>query len=543
MVGFLVFHKGLYNTNKVDTSGQRWVATRTTLSTIELLVLIAVAIVLDLGLIVLGRLSWKPDEANPQVRVFGVYSPFLTWLKYRRLSGTRQPWPWKNLRVRLRLMAAAGPDRAAEVFSRSTIKPITLLIDLGFLLGLALLFGRHLLDLDPNHVLTGNEWDVFAAQDIVLRNALFRHGVFPLWNPYLNYGAPFLGDPFLHTFNLVIGLPVLAWGEVNGMKIALLLSFFIAGAGQYFLGYYLGLSRPARLWAAALFTINGQFAVRFLQGHYNFQPTAAWIPWIFLAALACFKSRRKWPVIVGAAALALMWLSGNPYYVVYTAFALIPIVIIAASRLNLRRFSWRIEQAGLLRFAGMIMLGVLLSGVALLPQLEMSPRLIKVTDPGLAGSQPPHLAIINYLADDVAFADSALLGKLPVREEYYNYIGATPFILMLFVPLAFRSGRRRDLLCLVGALLVMFLWVDAKDSIIDQLYILFPSFANFRYPSRALILGDSLIPLLGAYGLDALLRLIRQAKRRWYLVGRLKWRSTPDEPIRRSVRGAYPWTG
>jgi len=60
----------------------------------------------------------------------------------------------------------------------------------------------------------------------------------------------------------------------------------------------------------------------------------------------------------------------------------------------------------------------MLSAITLLPQMEVSSRLLKGAEFGLNGSQPLHRAIINYLADDMKFAESDSLGKLPIDEEY-----------------------------------------------------------------------------------------------------------------------------
>ena len=489
------------------------------------LALILVLIVVNAVLIGVYRLIWEPDASSPQVRVLGRYSALLTWLKYRRLPGMKR-----------RSAEALLPARLPAQVESLTLARLAIPLDLGLILVVAVLFGRGVLNLNADRVLTGSEWDVFAAQDIVL----LRSGQFPLWNPYLNGGAPFLADPFFHVFNPVIGLPVLAWGEVNGMKIALLLSFFVAGAGQYLLGYHLGLSRPARLWASALFVMNGQFAARFWQGHYNFLPTAAWIPWVILSALMCFKSRRKWPVIVGAVAIALMWLSGNPYYPVYVAAALLAIVVMAAVQFDAALSVFQMDRIGLIRVAAMGLLGLLLAAVAFLPQLELTPRLSKINEPGLEGSQPLHRAVINFLADDRQFADSEMLGKLPIEEEYYAYIGAMPFIFMLCLPLALRPGRRRDVLALIGVLLVMFVWADAKNSIVGVLYDRLPALVNFRYPSRVLILGVCVIPLLGAYGLDELIRRVRDISRDVRLAGMIKDLPAGDGAARTVIVGGVP---
>jgi hypothetical protein len=455
-------------------------------------------VLLIAGLVYFSRKVWQVDETAEQVRVLGIYSPILTWLKYRRLP--------KASRMKFEV------HHSKEVSPRTGHPFIVYLIDLGLILILALLFGRALLDLNPNHVLNGSEWDVFASRDIVFLNSLSQTGHFPLWNPFLNGGAPFFGDFFIHVFNPFMELPVLILGAVNGMKIALLLAFLISGIGMYFLGYHLGLNRPARLWAAAIFMLNGQFAVRFTQGHYNFLPGAAWMPFIFLSALMCFKTTRKWPVIVGAVTWALLWFSGNDYYPLYVGTALVPLVLISMVEFDSENRHYSLNLKGLARVGAMLGLGILLSGIVLLPQLELSGRFDKAVDRDLTGSQPAYRAVINFLSDDLRFADSDLLGKIPVDEETYVYIGIAPFVAMAFVPLAFRKGRRRDILALLAVVWVMFEWLNTKNSLIGLAYSKFDFLYGFRYPSRALILGTILFPFLSAYGLDEIIHRLQGLK-------------------------------
>lgn len=487
----------------------------------------------------LGRRVSSDKRSADDVYFGGRYSPFLTEIKktttalsriltFDNIKTALLQFPLKAYQYfgRFTTMIKQLPQRLqsalAYLFLADTdvevsaypVKPLTLktiLVDLGALLIVVLAFGWAMVDLTEKRTLTGTEWDLFATQDMILRNSILNYRTFPIWNPYINGGFPYVADPFLHIFNPFFTIPVLVLGEVGGTKMALLLAFLIAGIGQYLLGYYLGLGRFARLWSAAVFMMNGQFVARFLQGHYNFQPTASWIPLVFLSAVMCFKSNHRWPVLVGSAAAALMWLSGNPYYPLYVASALLPVAAISAINIDINQPSFRINWRGVMRLAVMATLALALSSLSLLPQLEMTPRLAKPIEPGLKGSQPPHAALINFLADDVRFADSDLLGKIPIDEEYYIYIGLTPFIFMMFAPLAFRKGRRRELLALTSAVVVMFLWADSKNTFIADLYQQFPYLENFRYPSRALILGATLFPLIGAYGLDEIIKRIQSS--------------------------------
>jgi hypothetical protein len=85
-------------------------------------VIVAVlAVVISLGIILAARVNFQVDQAMPYVKVLGMYSPFLTWLKYRRLPRL------KRLNVRDELgrlkTAAASAFRANFVLPRPETRP------------------------------------------------------------------------------------------------------------------------------------------------------------------------------------------------------------------------------------------------------------------------------------------------------------------------------------------------------------------------------------------------------------------------------------
>ena len=101
------------------------------------------------------------------------------------------------------------------------------------------------LDLRSLTNLPGNEADIFQALDWTLVNSLRKYHVFPLWNPYIMSGIPFVGDPMLHVYNPVVTLPVLLFGVRAGFKLALYFSFLTGAFGMWRLGVVLGM-RAAR---------------------------------------------------------------------------------------------------------------------------------------------------------------------------------------------------------------------------------------------------------------------------------------------------------
>jgi hypothetical protein len=188
-----------------------------------------------------------------------------------------------------------------------------------------LLYCGSVLDLRAPTRLPGNESEVFQALDWVLVNSL-RQGDFPLWNPYLQTGLPYIADPMLHVYNPVVTLPVLLLGVRAGFKLGVFLSFLIAALGMWELGRQLGLGRAARVWTALMYTFAGQPVGRFFQGQYLFVLGFAWIPWIVAFLLQARSAgedarRRRRAMTLAALSVALLFFSGNAYYQFYMLLA------------------------------------------------------------------------------------------------------------------------------------------------------------------------------------------------------------------------------
>ena len=126
--------------------------------------------------------------------------------------------------------------------------------------------------------------------------ACVSYGKFPLWNPYIQTGIPFVADPMLHVYNPVVTLPVLLFGVRAGFKLGIYFSFLIGALGMWKLADTLGLGRAARLWTALMFAFAGQPAARFFQGQYLFVLGFAYIPWIVASLLKWRASSGPGPI-------------------------------------------------------------------------------------------------------------------------------------------------------------------------------------------------------------------------------------------------------
>ena len=157
-----------------------------------------------------------------------------------------------------------------------------------------------------------------------LLHGYVRSGTIPLWNPHLLTGVPFLaggeaGLLYPLSLLLLLGEPDVAYAAYAAMHGSL------AGIGMYVLGRSLGFHPWAAVTAGLSWAFGGYVAT-----HGAF-PTvlavAAWLPWLLaMAEVILGKQEAKGTVsfrpipylLVGAVAIAMSAMAGNPELLLYT---------------------------------------------------------------------------------------------------------------------------------------------------------------------------------------------------------------------------------
>jgi len=515
-----------------------------TATRLALIIAAAVLAAVFLDLIVLRRVRQAllkrglGDKKNSQgVFIFGAYSPLLTWIRYRRLEGppVEAPAPPEAASSPEQQIAQTGPASSSspvvavappasspEILEASLPQPqasslslpasATLswrlaLPEIAILLVGVLLFCAGILDLRQPTRLPGNESGVFQALDWVLYNSIRIDHKFPLWNPFLRTGIPYIADPMLHVYNPVVSLPVLIFGVQAGFKLAVALSFFFGALGMWWLGATLGMGRVARLWVALMFVFAGQPVARFFQGQYLFIFGFAWIPWAMASLLRVVRTRRKRHAALVVFSLALIFFSGNAYYAFYMLFAIIILAVVMLVHRQPRRPYVRIDWSllGTLAGIGALALGVI--SVQLLPLVEFWPRLDKSLE--VAGAQTVSQVFLDYTSKDPFRPDA--YSVLPAREEYYAYIGLTPFLALALLPFAWQPRQRKPLLVFLLLGLFVLVWVDLDLTPWYDTFIRTKILLQFRHLLRILIFGSFAVLILAGLGLDALWRRLESA--------------------------------
>lgn len=365
------------------------------------------------------------------------------------------------------------------------------------------MFCSGILDFGQNTRLPGNEAEIFQTLDWTLYNTLVQQGKFPLWNPYLQTGLPYIADPMLHIYNPVNSLPVLLFGVQDGFKLGLLLSFTLAALGAWRLGAVLGMDRASRLWVALMYAFAGQPVARFFQGQYLFIFGFAWIPWVVSSLFIVARTRRKSDMALASLFLALLFFTGNVYYAFYMLFIAGLFVLVAVAQFKRQKPFLSIDFSLLGRFlvTGVLALGLI--AIQLLPLLEFWPRLNKSTE--VVGTHSIQQILRDFTSKDTYRLDA--FSQLPAREEFYAYIGFAPLLALSLLPFSMIKRARASQLFFVLVALFTLLWVNQ---------FIFPGYGSFlqnkvllqfRHLLRILIYGSFALLFLAGIAIDTLWKL------------------------------------
>lgn len=385
----------------------------------------------------------------------------------------------------------------------------SVLLEWSLLIFAVLVFCMGILDLGEQTRLPGNETETFQMLDWTLVNSLTYNRTFPIWNPYLRTGMPFVADPMSHVFNPVSTIPVLLFGVGDGFKIGVTISYLIAALGMWWLGAILGLGRMSRLWIALMYVFAGQPVARFFQGQYLFVLGFPWIP-LVVGCLFRLMDTRRWIYAASAAIfLALLFFSGNVYFTFYIIVTILIFLLVTQLRVTRKKPFILIEKksVSMVVTAGLLTIGLI--SIQFLPLIEFWPVIDKSTDP--VGSHTLQQILLDYTSKDTMRSDA--YAALPAREEFYAYIGVTPFLALLLLPLAFQvKGNRKPILIFSMIFIFAVFWISVEFMPWYQTFTEIKFLSQFRHLLRILIFGSFALIILAGMGLDSLWRLLLSHK-------------------------------
>jgi hypothetical protein len=325
-----------------------------------------------------------------------------------------------------------------------------------------------------------------------------RKGRLPLWNTQLLSGTPCLPEAQSATL-YPLNLLYLALPFETAINLHVALHVWLLGAGLFFWTRNRGLQPLSCFVAGVLVMFSGPFFLHIHAGHLNNLAAMAWAPILLLASdwIGSGKARRG--VLLGASALALQVLSGQPQYVYYTC---ISVLLYATVRL--------VHIEGRVRFlaAHALMTGsaIALAAAQLFPSFATLPETVR------SGHTPSYefAAMFSFPPENlltlIAPAFFGNMGSVPYWGRCYLwemclFVGVTGLVL------AIRGAccrGRESCVCLVMIGLLAVLALGSHTPLFPVLFRWAPLFDSLRGTSKFAFQAILFVGMLSAFGLDSL---------------------------------------
>jgi hypothetical protein len=346
------------------------------------------------------------------------------------------------------------------------------------------------------------DFGFFAYPLAHFQQQCFWRGEIPFWNPYNNYGVPFLAQwntmPLYPPALFYLALP-LAWS----LGVFSLLHLWWAGFGMFFLARRWTGNYFAAAFAGTVFAFNG-FTLNLLMWPSHIA-TFSWMPWVVLSVETAWRVGGK-KIPLAAFVGAFQMLAGGPETIFLTW--------LMVSALWLQQFIFNRDtsslprSAMLWRFPLVIALVISLTLAQLLPFLDLvthAQREIGFADLRWA---MPSRGWANFLVP-MAFGSTHTEGIFFQNGQYWTssyYLGLATLWLALLAFWAGRDGGTKSKTRLLGAVAIAGIIFALGDNtpIYPLIRRLIPSLSFITYPVKFLIVFIFAAPLLAAIALTNL---------------------------------------
>jgi hypothetical protein len=372
-------------------------------------------------------------------------------------------------------------------------------------LGYQALAGKFLAGPHSDEYIAGYAFREFGAA------TLRESGSFPLWNPYLFGGMPFVaamhGDIFYPTFLLRMLVPT----DV-AMTWTFLIHVFLAGLFTYIFLRSLGFGFAGALLGGLAYMLGGQVASLASPGHDGKLYVSALYPLALFALTRGIRDAKAWAWGLLAIVVGLAVLSPHPQLLQYMLLASAAYALFLAVR---GARSGDIPRAAAIRrlaFAlGAVVLGGLIGAIQYLPvreYVQFSPRAGGIRDYAIATSYawPLEEILEVYLPEFAGILDNYWgVNGIHLHSEY---IGAGVLLLALAAFGGVRqSARKSEIWFWTGTLVIALLWALGGDTPFYRIpYALVPGTKFFRAPETVFFVGTLAIAYLVAVGTERFLR-------------------------------------
>jgi hypothetical protein len=297
----------------------------------------------------------------------------------------------------------------------------------------------------------------------------------------------------------IVIITTLLWGVVNGMKVALVISFWFAGVAQWWIARELNLGWLPRMWSAGIAIAGGHLSGRMELGVPGVVLSTAMVSLVFAALIRLARTGARKDAILLGIMTASAIVSGQGYMQV-GLIGILPVAVLFFIGEEKRN-----TMAGWKNYLLAAGIAFLLAAPLLVPLAHFTPNIGKEIDPEFKSVQPISNFVLNLVIDDKGYYTTDLLGKWPYPYLYALYIGWFPILLAMFALYKITSEHRKFIWFMVIGAITEFLIASAI--LLKWLINIWPAVAGVRNSPQIAGLAIPLILGLSAYGLDKLLNI------------------------------------
>jgi len=339
------------------------------------------------------------------------------------------------------------------------------------------------------------DWELFCTMAAVPVKTVIHFGQFPFWNPYLGGGNILFAHPEVGICSPFFPL-LLLFGPVAGLKVQILVAYFLGFYGTYLLSRKIGLGVFSSYLVAFVYYGSSYFALHFSIGHIPFTHFC-FLPWLVLFLL---MAEQNWKYIFGCAVAVALIILGNGAAVpfLYTMFfSAMLVIMLSIEQSHLRHIR---------RFLVAVVMGVLLAAVKFVP---MYYYLSRNRWEGMPTDQVPlSLALTGLFSFDQWLFRTVGPGQYWGWHEYGAYL--SPLVLVLAIVGGIFAWRRSRPWLILAVFFFVFGLGHFSGVSLWNLMVHLPGFSSIRSPARAfqfVVLG---LAVVSGFGLDYCLNRLKE---------------------------------
>ncbi|HEV8292707.1 MAG TPA: hypothetical protein VGP94_12325, partial [Tepidisphaeraceae bacterium] len=378
-------------------------------------------------------------------------------------------------------------------------------------------------------------WTIYAVERL-------KKGQIPLWNPYTQMGAPFVGNGqsaiFYPSMLLHLSLPP-TWS----WTISAALRLFVAGLGMWMLARKYGLRGAPRLLPAIVFMLCGFNVVWLNHPQTN---VSVMLPWAVLVTELLVERVTLMRIVGGGLVFAIQFLGGHPGTCIHLLVTCGLVWLVRAIMLYGRATATQYLAGRLNRvvrsaaaLGGVVAFGFAMAAMQWLPLIEYARhsgasvvRQERLAEQGFIATDPRYLVGIffpyaNGFPDGVMPFEIRKATHLPNTNELApGWVGTIPLVLGIFAAVALR--KRFATVKMWTAIGMVAAAIAINFPLLDNLVRRTPGLAVAQN-ARMLMTTALALSILAGFGLEELIQRVSggvDPLRMRRMMARLAWSVT-----------------